>query len=686
MYLKLSTRILSVVALVAPLFLQAQTATKKSTSPKTKSVTKSEVLQATVVAPATAPVDPVLLTVGGDPVTKAEFENIYRKNNPKDATDDRKALEEYLELFINFKLKVKAAKEAGKDTSKAFLTELKGYRRQLAQPYLSDKDVNEKLIEEAYERMKKDVRASHILIKLDADPLPKDTLIAYKKAISIRERLLKGENFADLARQLSDDPSGAQNGGDLGYFTSMMMVYPFETAAYSTPVGQISMPVRTRFGYHILRVTDVRETQGQIKAAHIMVRIPENAPDSVISTARKKIDELYMKVKAGEDFGTLAMNFSDDRTTGKNGGQLPWFGTGKMVPEFEAAAFSIKENNQFSEPFRSPYGFHIVKRLDRKGLQPFDELKSEIKQKVSKDSRSSISRNAVIARVKAENNFTEDPKALDELLTKIDTAYLSGKWSADKAKGMSKKLFSIGAEITTQEQFASYLADNQSKQPKEAVLEAIVRKAYDGFRNDKIIAYEDARLEEKYIDFRLLMQEYRDGILLFEITDENVWSKAIRDSAGLKAFHEQNLSKYMWPERADAAVFTCKDAKIASKARKMVSKREKKNYKTDDILKEINKDSQLNLQVEEGLFAKGDNELVDKQPWAKGLSADIVSPDGTVKFIEYKRILEPQPKALSEARGLITADYQNYLEQQWIKELRKKYTVDVNREVLQSIR
>jgi peptidyl-prolyl cis-trans isomerase SurA len=685
MYLKLSTGILSVVAFAAPLLLQAQTGTKKATAANPKPVVKSEKVQTPAVTAVAPPADPILLTVGGDPVTKAEFENIYRKNNPKDAADDRKALEEYLDLFINFKLKVKAAKEAGKDTSKAFLTELKGYRRQLAQPYLSDKDVNEKLIEEAYDRMKKDVRASHILIKLDADPLPKDTLAAYKKAVSIRERILKGENFADLARQLSDDPSGQQNGGDLGYFTSMMMVYPFETAAYSTPVGQISMPVRTRFGYHILKVTDVRETQGQIKAAHIMVRLPENAADSVIATARKKIDEIYAKVKAGEDFGALAMNFSDDRTTGKNGGQLPWFGTGKMVPEFEAAAFALKENNQVSEPFRSPYGFHIVKRLDRKGLQPFDELKSEIKQKVTKDSRSSISRNAVIARVKAENNFSEDAKALDELIAKIDTSYLSGKWSADKAKGMSKKLFSIGAESTTQEQFALYLAENQSKQPKEAVLEAILRKAYDGFRNDKVIAYEDARLEEKYIDFRLLMQEYRDGILLFEITDENVWSKAIRDSAGLKAFHEQNLSKYMWPERADAVVYTCKDAKIASKTRKMVSKREKKNYKTDDILKAINENSQLNLQVEEGLFAKGDNELVDKQTWQKGITPDMPSADGAVKFIEYRRILEPQPKALSEARGIITADYQNYLEQEWIKELKKKYQVNVNREVFLTI-
>lgn len=686
MFQRFSVGFVSISLLTAFSGLHAQTTGTKpvKTTPNVK-VAKAEKL----VAPApvaVAPIDPVLMTVGGDAVTKGEFENIYHKNNPKDNPDDRKALEEYLELFINFKLKVKAAKDAGKDTSRAFINELRGYRRQLAQPLLSDKDVNEKLIEEAYDRMKKDVRASHILIKLDADALPKDTLAAYNKAIALRNRILKGENFGDLARQNSEDPSAAQNGGDLGYFSSMMMVYPFETAAYNTAVGQVSMPVRTRFGYHILKVTDIRETQGQIRAAHIMVRVPDNAPDSVVANAKKKIEEIYAKVKNGEDFASLAMNFSDDRTSGKNGGQLPWFGTGKMVAEFENVAFALKENGQVSEPFRSPFGFHIVKRLERKGLQPFDELKSEIKQKISKDSRSSISRNAVIERVKKENNFSETAKSLDELIAKVDTSYLSGNWSVTKANGLNKPLFSLGAEITTQEEFARYLADNQSKQAKEAVVEVLVRKAYDGFKNDKIIAYEDARLEEKNKDFRLLMQEYRDGILLFEITDENVWSKAIRDSAGLKAYHDANLSKYMWGERVEAVVYKCKDEKIASKVKKMVAKRHKKGTTVDAIRKEINADSQLNLQVEQGNFSKGDNEDVDSFAWASGTIQSKPGKDGAVILVEYVKVLAPMPKSLSEARGVITADYQNYLEQEWIKTLRSKYKVEVNREVFNTVK
>jgi peptidyl-prolyl cis-trans isomerase SurA len=445
------------------------------------------------------------------------------------------------------------------------------------------------------------------------------------------------------------------------------------------------MPVRTKFGYHILKVTDIRDAQGQVHAAHIMVRTPENANDSAIALARKKADEIYMKVKNGEDFATLAANYSDDRTSGKNGGQLPWFGTGKMVPEFEKAAFELKENDQVTEPIRTQYGFHIIKRLDRKGVQPFDEVKSDLKQKISKDSRSQVSRNAVLERIKKESNFTEDAKALNELIAKIDTSYLNGNWSTDKVAAMNKPLFRLGTEVTTQADFARFLAENQSRQLKGTSMESLVRKTYDAFKDDRIIAYEDARLESKYPEFRMLMQEYRDGILLFEITDENVWTKAIRDSAGLADFQKKNSSKYMWGERTEAVVYKAKDEKTAKAVRKLVSKGMKKGVSVEDIEKKINESSQLNLQTEQGKFSKGDNEAVDRNPWVAGVSPDYKAADGSVTFVHYKTIIEPQPKSLSEARGMITADYQNYLEQEWIKSLRAKYAVDVNREVFNTI-
>ena len=653
-----------------------------------KKVTSTSLPAAAVPVVSSTPVieDPVLLIVGGDPVTRGEFESIYRKNNSKETSSDRKALEEYLQLFINFKLKVKAAKAVGKDTAQAFINELKGYRRQLATPYLTDKNVNDKLIQEAYDRMKKDVRASHILISLPADPLPKDTLAAYNKAMAIRARVLKGEDFATLASQNSEDPSAKQNGGDLGYFTSMMMVYPFETSAYTTPVGEVSMPVRTKFGYHILKVTNVRDAQGQVHVAHIMVKNPENAKDSVVAANKKKIDEIYERIKKGEDFGQLASQFSDDRTSGKNGGQLPWFGTGKMVPEFEKVAFDLKNDNEVSEPFKTQYGWHIVKRLERKGVQSFDEVKAELKQKISKDSRSQVSRDAVILRIKKESGFTEDAKALNELITKVDTSFLSAHWKSDATKAMIKPLFKLGNETTTQYDFAQFLAQNQSKQPKESVVEALVRKSYDYFRNEKIIAYEDARLEQKYPEFRMLMQEYRDGILLFEITDENVWSKALKDTVGLENFHAQNKGKYMWSDRVEAVVYKSKDVATAKATRKLVEKRMKKGTSIEEISTKINKSSQLNLQTEKGIFSKGDNEVIDAVSWTVGISPDKINADGSVTFVEITKVVEPTPKTLQEARGMITADYQTYLEQEWIKELKAKYAVDVKQDVFNSIK
>ena len=654
------------------------------TTPKKKTPVAKAPQVVTVAAPVVE--DPIMLIVGGDAVTRAEFESIYRKNNSKDTASSRKALEEYLQLFINFKLKVKAAKVAGKDTAKAFQTELKGYRRQLAQPYLTDKNVNDKLIQEAYDRSKKDVKASHILISLSSESLPKDTLVAYTKAMKIRERLIKGEDFALLARQNSDDPSAKQNDGDLGYFTSMMMVYPFESAAYLTPIGEISAPVRTKFGYHILKVTNVRDAQGQVHVAHIMVKNPENAKDSIIAENKKKIDEINSKIKKGDDFGQLASQFSDDRSSGKNGGQLPWFGTGKMVPEFEKVAFELKNDNDVSEPFRTPYGWHIVKRLERKGVQSFDEVKAELKSKISKDSRSQLSSDAVIARVKKENGFTEDFKALNEFILKVDTSFLSGRLKSETFKSMIKPLFVLGNEASTQFDFAEFLVQNQSRQTKDNNLESLVRKSYEYFKNEKIKAYEDVRLEQKYPEFRMLMQEYRDGIMLFEITDENVWSKALKDTLGLEEFHKQNLAKYMWSNRVEAVVYKSKDAKIAKATRKLVAKRAKKGTSIDAIRSEINESSKLNLQTEIGVFSKGDNETVDGVNWVSGISVDKVNADGSVTFVEITKVLEPTPKTLQEARGLITADYQTFLEQNWIKELQNKYPVEVKREIFETIK
>jgi peptidyl-prolyl cis-trans isomerase SurA len=434
-----------------------------------------------------------------------------------------------------------------------------------------------------------------------------------------------------------------------------------------------------------LKVVDTRDAQGQVHVAHIMVKVPENAKDSAVAISRKKIEEIADKVKKGEDFASLASNFSDDRTSGKNGGQLPWFGTGKMVPDFEKAAFDLKKDGDISQIIQTQYGFHIIKRLERKGVQAFDEVKAELKQKVTKDSRSQVSRNSVISKIKAENNFKEDTKALIELITKVDTSYYNGKWKAESAAGLIKPLFNLGDVSYSQQDLAKFISENQSKQSKESSLDGLVRKAYDAWKDDKIIAFEDAKLESKYQDFRLLMQEYRDGILLFEITDENVWSKALKDSAGMSSFYENNKLNYMWGDRLEAVIYKAKDLKVAKESRKLVDKKIKKGTSIEEITKKVNASSQLNLQLEEGVFSKGDNETIDKITWIEGVSPDIINADGSVTFVEVRKKMAPMPKSISEARGLITADYQTFLEKEWIEQLKKKYTVNVNRAVFDTI-
>jgi peptidyl-prolyl cis-trans isomerase SurA len=628
--------------------------------------------------------DPEMMNIGGKSITKSEFLAIYQKNNAKAQSIDNKSLEEYLELFINFKLKVRHAEELGMDTVKNFRTELDGYRKQLAQPYLTDNEVTEKLIQEAYERMRQDVKASHILINCEPDALPKDTLAAYNKAIQARNKILKGESFAKVAREFSNDPSAKDNAGDLGYFTALQMVYPFETAAYNAEINKVTMPVRTRFGYHLILVTDKRNNLGQVEVAHIMVKAPVGMATEDSVKAHQAIQEIYRKVKAGEDFADLASRYSDDKGSARKGGVLPMFGTGRMVAEFEKASFALKNNGDISEPIKTQYGWHIIKKISKKEQGSFDELKGEIKSRIAKDSRAQQSRESKIEKIKKEYGYKEDLKARDEMAKAIDTTFFNGTWVSEKAGAGTKFLFSIGDKQFTQKDFAVYLESNQTKRGK-ADAAIVVTEAIKNFVAQECLNYEESKLISKHPEYRALLQEYRDGILLFDLTDKNVWSKAVKDSAGLANFYEQNKKKYMWDRRLQAAIYKADDEKTAAEVRKMLAQKAKKKYTDEDILKAINKESQLKLKIERGKFSKGENELIDKINWAPGLTANQ-TVDKQVVFVEVEKVLEPEPKSLNEAKGIITADYQMLLEKQWIDELKGKYPVKLNRDVLSTIK
>lgn len=623
--------------------------------------------------------DPIILTIAGENISKSEFERVFKKNNNKESVLDKKAINDYINLYVNYKLKVKEAIELRMDTVKSFVDELAGYRKQLAQPYLVDKDVTENLVKEAYNRMKKDIRASHILFKLTADALPSDTLGAYNKAVKIRQEILKGADFATVAKEKSDDPSAKENGGDLGYFTSMQMVYAFETAAYHTEVGEISEPVLTKFGYHIIKITDSRPAPGEVKVAHIMIKSTNGMKEEGGIAVVDKINEIYNKLLQGESFEELAKKFSEDQGSAKSGGALPMFGTGRMVPDFEKVAFELKNIGDYSKPVHSPYGWHIIKLLEKKPLGTFEELQNELKSKIGKDSRSELSKTSMIARIKKKYNFKEIPKAKDEFMRTVDSSLTEGKWAVDRASRLKNNLFSFANKNYSQKDFAVYLSDHQSRKSGVAP-QSIANNMYIDWINEIVIAYEESNLDSLYSDFRNLMQEYRDGILLFELTDKKVWSKAVKDTTGLKEYFTQNHEKYKWSNRMDASIYTCANAEVA----KVLRKQMKKTMEEDSLLTTINKLSKLNLQVKSSRFTKGENEIIDSIPWVVGVTGDIKKNDQVI-LVHVKKLLPSQQKTMDEAKGIITADYQSFLEKEWISSLRQKYPVRINQEVVDTI-
>ncbi len=620
---------------------------------------------------------PSVLTIDQENITLEEFENIFRKNN-RETSISPAALDEYMELFINFKLKVMEARSLGMDTMQSFITELEGYRATLARPYLTDATLLDKLVQEAYEHTRNEIRASHILVKCDANASPADSLKAYNRALEIRNRLIKGEDFATVAKGKggSDDPSAKDNGGDLGFFTAFDMVYPFENAAFETPVGALSMPIRTKYGFHIVKPTDSRPSRGEVHVAHIMIR--EKKEPSGPENAEKAIGEIYEKAKAGESFEDLTAKHSEDASSNKKGGELPWFGANKMVMEFEEVAFSLNNDGDISEPFMTNYGWHVVKRLGHRPVPTFKEAEKELKSKVSKDSRSELTRASFVNKLKKDYKYKYFAKNLSAVIAVADSSVYEGRIKT--VPGENKTLFQMAGKKYPVSDFTAYLRSRtgvRSKyNPQEYVRTEAVR-----FAEGKLLDYEDERLESKYSAFRLLMNEYREGILLFELTDEKVWGKAVKDSVGLEAFYEQNKQKFLWPRRVDCSVYTCANADIAVAVRRMIL--EGKDKKA--IATEVNQSSQLNLQIEEGVFAADDKEILTKLDWKKGISKNI-DWNGQIFIVDIKEVLEPTVKRLSEAKGMIASEYQNHLEQEWIKELRAKHNIKIHKDVLYSIK
>lgn len=635
----------------------------------------------------------ILFSFADKEVSKSEFVHVYKKHNSQEGDMfTQQSVDEYLELYINFKLKVHEAEQMGLDTVPAIVAQLEEYYKQLAKSYLYDKDISDDLIEEAYERMKKEVKTSHILIMVQENALPDDTLKAYNKANSIYRLLTeREESFERLAQKYSQDPSVQDNKGNLGYITAFQTVYPFESAAYNTPVGQISKPVRTQYGYHLIKVDDVRPAQGKVQVAHILLRTSEEDTEAKSQALEKRVNDLYKKARKGKIlFADLVLANSEDKTTATKGGELPMFSTGKMLPEFEAAAFSLKKVGEVSKPFKTKLGWHIVKLLDKEEVGDLDDaLKADIKRKIERDERARISEQMFMNRLKFDYQFTENINVLKAFTDLVNQSVQVGRWTTDSittnfdykqrlffvVKRNQRIDYSIG-------QFADFLEKNQLR-GRSRTISLTVANAYKLFVDKVLLDIEEEMLQYRNPDFARLMKEFRDGNLLYELMSQKVWSKAMEDTAGLKQYFKNNEDKYQWNERADAHILTFSNKEDAEAIKQLLVKTDKASMLAFE--KEAKSGKMSKAKVESGLFEKNQRDLFNAVDWQPGTFYDIGNPDGSISMVVIHEIQPPRAKQMDEARGYIIADYQNQLEQKWISQLRKKYPIRVDATVLKSI-
>ena len=507
--------------------------------------------------------------------------------------------------------------------------------------------------------------------------------------MDIRESLLKGEDFEKVARATSEDPSAKTNGGDLGWFSAFRMVLPFENAAYNTPIGEISMPVRSQYGYHILKVDDVRPVRDSYKAAHIFIRTPQSMSQEEALSAKENVFAIYDSLQNGYDWDVIVRNNSEDKSTSDQGGELPWVSSGQMIPEFENAAYELNQNGQIHQPVQSSYGWHIIKLLGKKGIGSFEEEKPEILPQFANGPRSDLQKEAFINFLKSEYDYKYVSGSLEGFYPYIDSTVFSGDWDKNEIPSniQSKKLFTSSAINGTYGDFASFIANDKMVSAPISFRTFIDGKFKD-YVSETLRDYEDSQLETKYPEFGNIVQEYHDGILLFDLTDKKVWSEAVKDTLGLEKYYRAHAKEYLWPNRVEAYTIIVNDSSLLSDAIKLTAKNaKKKKFSEDFLLSKLCPEDTLKQCIDliYGKFEKGEDEAIDKTNWIPG-AGEPFKKDGRNAFVYVISKLKPSVKKLADTRGQVTADYQTYLENKWIAELRGKYEVTVNKDVLKKIK
>ena len=625
----------------------------------------------------------VLFSIDDKPYYTDEFIRVYNKNLDLVKDDSQKDIDVYFDLFLGYKLKVDKAYKIGLQNSLKYQNELKSYRTQLSKNYTSDSKVTEALTKEAYDRSLKEVRASHILILVDENASPADTLKAYNEAIKVRDEIKKGMSFEDAAVKYSQDPSAKDNKGDLGYFSAFRMVYPFESAAFNTPKGEISKPTRTRFGYHLIKVVDQRDNKGEVTVAHIMIleKKDENGND----LSKNTIEDIYQKLQQGEKFEALAQQFSEDKSSSSKGGVLQRFGTGQLSSnEFEEVAFSLKKPNEVSKPFKTQFGWHIVKLIEKHPVRTFEESKNELENKIRRDDRSKLITSSLTEKLKKKYTVSTDKKVLASVKKLVTDDYYKQTWevSPEVLKANNKELLVINKDAKINaSSFLQYLQEQQKQNLQIKPINSLVDHFYNQFIDVKLNEYYDAHLETEFPEFSYVMDEYRDGLLLFDLMEREIWERSKSDTIGQKQFYLDNIANYKWKKRVETEIYSSTNKSDIEKAFKYA----KKGKDADYIKGKLNEEGKVNVMVQSGLYEEDDRTLPKKIELNSGMS-EIVKDGDYYFFLNTKKVLPSQPKDFIEARGRVINDYQQFLEANWVSELKKNVDIKVNNDVLQKVK
>lgn len=627
----------------------------------------------------------VIFTINNKNVYLSEFKEALNKSNIENK-NDKEACQKFLNQFIEFKLKVFEAEKQGLNKKAEILSQVKAFKKNLILPYLTDKQYVEKLAHEAYQRMKTEYHVRQILIRVSAYAAPKDTMVAYDRALSVKKKLLSGENFESIALSVSDAFNTPLNKGDLWYIGPFKLPYKIENYIYSNPKSKISAPIRSKLGYHIIEILDKRPYQGSIKVAHIMIALPLDTAKNEQEKARIKINEVYQKLLDGQDFKQLAIQYSDDKGAAISGGELPFIETGDMEHEFERACFNLTSDGAFSKPVKTSYGWHIIKRISKQDLPPFTELKDKIEKKVIKSERGELAKEQALQSIKSNYNF-KDYHDFFGIFEILDSTIFEGVWKKPEFAELNEKMFEFNNRVYYQKDFVNFLESNQGKM-FPIPISTYVKIKYDDFIEEVLFDFEAKQIEtgNPYIYSRL--REFEENILAYKIFEKEVVSK-YSETAKIENYYNKHKQDYNKKYQADVSIFAYSEG--LRKVEKLFMKLKKQQISDIELIAKIKSNLDLAFElITNSVIEEGNEPLVDlliKKYKTGSLNKDkkFFAFDDEKKIVWLNSEIAKTDKTFEEVEEDVAIDYRQYIMQQWIKELKSDYKVEINQDTFESI-